>query len=126
MHRMLNTEHMTPVKTQPNPAIAQEILQAFDDLNGPHPGFRAAHAKGILVAGEFTPSSGAASLTRAPHCKRSTTKVTVRFSNATGLPAIPDSDPNASPRGMAIRFHLAEHLHTDIIAHSVDGFQTPP
>jgi catalase len=23
---------------------------------------------------------------------------------------------------MAIRFHLAEHVHTDIIAHSVDGF----
>src|SRR5262249_17408838 len=38
------------------------------------------------------------------------------------LPAVPDGDPNASPRGMAIRFHLADHVHTDIIAHSVDGF----
>ena len=38
------------------------------------------------------------------------------------MPAIPDGDPNASPRGMAIRFNLAEHVHTDIIAHSVDGF----
>jgi len=25
---------------------------------------------------------------------------------------------------MAVRFHLAEHVHTDIIAHSVDGFPT--
>src|SRR6185437_12505793 len=33
--------------------------------------------------------------------------------------------PNAaSPRGFAIRFHLAEHVHTDIVAHSHDGFPT--
>ena len=37
---------------------------------------------------------------------------------------MPDNDPNASPRGIAIRFHLAEHVHTDIIGHSVDGFPT--
>lgn len=36
---------------------------------------------------------------------------------------VPDNDPNgASPRGCAIRFHLAEHVHTDIVAHSHDGF----
>jgi catalase len=50
--------------------------------------------------------------------------VTARFSNGTGLPAIPDADPNASPRGMAIRFNLADHVHTDIISHSTDGFPT--
>jgi catalase len=37
---------------------------------------------------------------------------------------VPDNDPNASPRGIAVRFHLAEHVHTDIIAHSVNGFPT--
>jgi catalase len=110
------------VKADSNPAIANEVLQAFDDLNGPQPGFRPAHAKGILVAGRFTPAAGATSLTRAPHIKRSSTPVTVRFSDASGLPKIPDGDPNASPRGIAVRFHLAEHTHTDIIGHSVDGF----
>jgi catalase len=55
---------------------------------------------------------------------RSSTPVTVRFSDATGLPLIPDNDPNASPHGCAIRFHLADRVHTDIIAHSVDGFPT--
>jgi catalase len=35
---------------------------------------------------------------------------------------VPDTDPHASPRGCAIRFHLDEHVHTDIIAHSIDGF----
>jgi len=102
--------------------MVAEVLEAFDAVNGPHPGFRPAHAKGILVAGKFTPSSAGASLTRAPHLHRTSTPVTVRFSDATGLPLIPDNDPNASPRGVAIRFHLADHVHTDIIAHSVDGF----
>jgi len=35
---------------------------------------------------------------------------------------IPDNIPDANPRGCAIRFHLAEHSHTDIVAHSVDAF----
>ena len=35
---------------------------------------------------------------------------------------IPDNDANASPRGMALRFHLGERVHTDIVSHSTDGF----
>jgi catalase len=77
-----------------------------------------------LLTGTFTPFEQAASLTKAPHIERPSTPVTVRFSNSTGLPAIPDGDANANPRGMAIRFHLAEHAHTDIISHSADGFPT--
>jgi catalase len=104
-------------------ALSRDLLHALDDLNGLHPGFRPAHAKGILLAGVFTPSSGAASLTRAPHAGRKSTPVTVRFSNSAGFPAVADNDPNfAGPRGIAIRFHLAEHVHTDIIGHSTDGF----
>ena len=102
--------------------IVEEALKAFDNLNGPQPGFRPAHAKGILLAGRFTPSSTAKTLTRAPHIQRASTTVTVRFSDGSGIPNIPDNDPHATPRGMAIRFHLAEHVHTDIIAHSVDAF----
>jgi catalase len=49
--------------------------------------------------------------------------VTVRFSDFAGFPTVADNDPqNASPRGFAVRFHLAEHVHTDIVAHSVDSF----
>jgi catalase len=76
-----------------------------------------------MLTGVFTPSSEAASLTRAPHFQRASTPVTVRFSNFAGIPTVSDNDPqNASPRGCAIRFHLAEHTHTDIVAHSVDTF----
>src|SRR6476620_11811010 len=105
-----------------NPAVAQELREAFDALFGLHSGFRPAHAKGIMCAGMFTPSSDAATLTRAPNARRSSTPVTVRFSNSTGLPNIPDNDPHAVPHGIAIRFHLGDHIHTDIIGHSADGF----
>jgi catalase len=112
---------MMPTKAGPTTGITEQVLQAFDDL-GSQPGFRPTHAKGMLLTGRFIPSPGSTSLTHAPHLMRRSTPVTVRFSDTTGLPTIPDNDPNASPRGIAIRFHLAEHVHTDIIAHSVDGF----
>jgi catalase len=106
-------------------ALSDDLIQEFDNIFGLHPGYRPAHAKGIMFSGVFTPSSNASQLTRAPHIQRASTPVTVRFSNSTGLPDIADNDPNgASPRGMAIRFHLAEHIHTDIVSHSTDGFPT--
>src|SRR3989454_7344847 len=90
-----------------NPALAQELLDALDALSGLHPGYRPAHAKGLMCSGTFAPSSEAANLTRAPHASRPSTPVTVRYSNGAGVPTIPDNDPAQSgPRGMAIRFHL--------------------
>jgi catalase len=104
--------------------LNRDALQAFDDLFGLHPGFRPVHAKGILLSGAFTPSTGVASLTKAPHVSRPSIRIEVRFSNFAGIPAVPDYDENASPRGIAVRFYLAEHVHTDIIGHSTDGFPT--
>jgi len=104
--------------------LGEDLIQQFDTMFGVHPGYRPAHAKGVLLTGRFTPAPEAATLTRAPHIARSSTPVTARFSDSTGLPAIPDNDANANPRGFAIRFHLAEHVHTDIISHSTDGFPT--
>ena len=104
--------------------LSSDVIAAFDKENGGiHAGFRPAHAKGILLNGSFTPAAEAASLTHAPHIQRSSTPVSVRFSNFAGIPSIPDNHPlGASPRGCAIRFHLAEHSHTDIVSHSVDMF----
>ena len=104
--------------------LAQDIVHQLDTIFGEHPGFRPAHAKGTLLSGTFTPAVGAAGLTRAPHIQKSSTPVTVRFSDATGIPLIPDTDPNSRPHGIAVRFHLAERVHTDIVAHSTDGFPT--
>ncbi|WP_158822721.1 catalase family peroxidase [Granulicella sp. S156] len=105
-------------------ALSNHLLEQFKTIFGQHPGFRPAHAKGAMLTGTFTPSTEAASLSRAPHMTRESTPVTIRFSNSTGLPLLPDNDPNANPRGMAIRFNLAEHSHTDIVSHSIDAFPT--
>jgi catalase len=107
-------------------ALVTDLLDAFDKLTGgPHAGFRPVHARGVMCSGTFTPSTEAAKLTRAPHATRPSTPVTVRFSLSAGTPTAADNDPTAaSPQGMAVRFHLGEHVHTDIIAHSHNGFPT--
>ena len=116
-------ESSVPAREIANPALAQKLLDALDALSGLHPGFRPAHAKGLMCSGVFVPSPEAAKLTRAPHATRPSTPVTVRYSDSTGVPTIPDNDPARSgPRGIGVRFHLAEHIHTDIIAHSTNGF----
>ena len=104
--------------------LANDLLAQMDTIFGLHPGFRSAHAKGTMLSGTFTPSREAVSLTRAPHGTHNTTPVTARFSNGTGLPMIPDNAPDSNPHGFAIRFHLGEHVHTDIVSHSTDGFPT--
>jgi catalase len=110
-------------KAEPPDPLSREVLQAFDDVFGLHPGFRPAHAKGILLSGTFTPSATVHELTDAPHVSRPSIRVEVRFSDFAGVPNVPDYDENgASPRGIAVRFYLAEHEHTDIIGHSVNAF----
>src|SRR5881396_944761 len=116
-------EKRMPTGTLANPVLAQKLLDAFDQLQGLHPGFRPAHAKGLMCSGIFAPSPEAAKLTRAPHANKPSTPVTVRYSDSTGVPTIPDNDPQRSgPRGIAVRFHLADHAHTDVVAHSTNGF----
>lgn len=79
-----------------------------------------------MLSGTFSPSANAKSLTSAPHFNQTSTPIIVRFSSSTGIPNIPDNDPNANPRGLAIRFQLSEraHEHTDIIVHSTPFFPT--
>ena len=104
--------------------LAGKVLGALDQLaGGVHPGFRPVHAKGVMFSGTFVPSPDASELTRAPHASRPSTPITVRFSASGGIPTVADNAPEgSSPQGMATRFHLGDHVHTDIIAHSFNGF----
>src|SRR5262249_51047348 len=112
-----------PAGSYTNQPVAEAILAAFDTISGLHPGYRPVHAKGVMCEGTFTPTAEAARLTRAPHAARSTTPATGRFSGAPGGPTAPDNDPQQSgPRGIAVRFQLGEHVHTDIVAHSANSF----
>lgn len=107
-----------------NEEIYEELVDALNKLFGVHPGFRAAHAKGVICEGTFAPSPTAGSLSRAVHFQTSTgtVPVTARFSDSTGMPTIPDGDPNASPRGLGLKFHLPNGQATDVVAQSFNAF----
>ena len=104
------------------PPVEEQIVNAFQNLFGKHPGQRVNHAKGIVAEGSFKASPEAAGLTRAVHFQPGTCPVTVRFSNATGIPNIPDGDPNANPHGMAIKFRLPDGSDTDMVINSLHFF----
>jgi catalase len=94
----------------------EEIVDALEMVNGgPHAGHRAVHAKGTFCKGTFTPTPEAAKLSRAAHLRGDPVEATIRFSNASGHPRTPDSDPLAG-RGMAVKFHLPDGEATDIVA----------
>ncbi len=101
---------------------AEQIVDAMNVLFGKHPGFRSAHAKGIVCEGEFLPSATASGLSKAPHLQGKPVKATVRFSDSTGLPDVPDLATGARPHGMAVRFHLPSGGSTDIVANAYNGF----
>jgi len=114
-----------PMPTDPEVVqTSKDIVAQLHTIFGEHPGFRAAHAKGILLQGTFTPTPTAAQLSSAPHFTQPSTPILVRFSNSTGIPTIPDNIGDADPRGCAVRFLLSadEHKHTDIVAHSTPFF----
>jgi catalase len=102
--------------------LAQQIIDVMLQLQGDKPGFRPAHAKGIVCQGTFASSGKAATLSKAAHFQVGSVPVTVRFSDGGPNPAIPDNSPDAGPRGMAIRFHLPGDGLTDIVALSHNGF----
>ena len=109
----------TSQAAKPLPVAIVDTLNSLS--GGPHPGYRANHAKGVLVAGEFTPAATAKGLSKAAHFARRV-PVLVRFSNGTGLPTMPDADGNASPHGIAIRFQLPGGANTDIVSISASSF----
>jgi catalase len=103
-------------------SIEVQIVDALNKAFGVHPGFRANHAKGIVAEGNFKASPEAAALSRATLFDGSTIPVTVRFSDATGVPDLPDASNDANPHGMAIKYHLADGSETDMVTNSLKFF----
>ena len=102
--------------------IEQQLVDAMNKVFGVHSGFRANHAKGIVVEGNFKSSPEAAGLSRAALFDGSPIPVTVRFSDSTGIPNIPDGSADANPHGMAIKFHLPDGGDTDMVINSLKFF----
>ena len=99
-------------------ALAEQVVDAINDISGRHEGHRAAHAKGTLLSGTFTPSD--AGMTTAAHMQSEPVRVTARFSNGGGDPGIPDYAKEG--RGLAVKFYLPDGGKTDIVSLSLPCF----
>ena len=60
--------------------VPTQLVDLFNKLFGVHPGFRANHAKGVVVEGSFTATAEAAALSKAAIFTGAKIPVTVRFS----------------------------------------------
>ena len=118
---LLGLPALPPARADEAP-VPERIVDTMNQLFGKHAGFRANHAKGIVALGTFAPSGAGLALTSAALLRDGEVPVTARFSDATGVPAIPDGDPNANPHGMAVRFTLPDGSEMDIVANSLAFF----
>ena len=104
-------------------ALGTRLVDQMNALYGAHPGTRANHATGAVFEGTFTPAPGADALSSAAFLKGPPTPLTIRFSNAGGVPDAPDTHPSVGGiRGMAIKFRLADGGENDIVCISANGF----
>jgi catalase len=99
-----------------------QMVDALNGVFGKQTTGRAIHAKGVVLEGSFTALPSARDLSSAPHFSGESIPITIRFSDFAGIPTISDTDGLASPRGMAIKFHLKNGGDTDLVAHSVNAF----
>ncbi|KAF2626468.1 catalase [Macroventuria anomochaeta] len=104
--------------------LPKELVDEMQRLFGKHAGYRTTHAKGLLVEGTFTPTEHAKTLSIASHFNQASTPIIARFSVGGGIPHIPDVDDGATPKGLAVRFLIDEHTHTDLVSHTFNGFAT--
>jgi catalase len=100
--------------------ISERLVESLAAAYGVHPGHRAAHAKGVLCAAEFTPTAAAAALSRAEHFAGPRVRAHVRFSNGSGDPGAADAARDG--RGMAVKFYLPGRSTTDLVAISLPVF----
>jgi catalase len=107
--------------TADNAPVTTQIVDLANKVDGVHPGFRAFHAKGVVVEGSFKASAEAAQLSRATLFNGSSIPVTARFSDGSGMPNVPDGSP-AMPRGIAIKYHLPGGADTDMVTNSFKFF----
>jgi catalase len=71
-------------------ALETQLVDAMNKAYGVHPGFRANHAKGVVAEGTFKAAPAAVRLSKAVIFNGNPIPVTVRFSDSTGVPNLPE------------------------------------
>src|SRR3954447_24801554 len=103
-------------------STAEQTIEVMNKLFGRHSGIRANHAKGTVVEGSFTLSAEAAQISKAVLFEGPPVPVIARFSNATGIPDLPDGSPQANPHGLAVKFRLPDGSEMDVVLNALKFF----
>lgn len=103
-------------------STAEQTIDVMNTLFGKHPGKRANYAKGVVTEGSFIPSAEGARISKASLFKGPAVPVTIRFSDATGIPTIPDGAANANPHGMSLKFRLSDGSDMDVVVNGLAYF----
>jgi len=88
----------------PRQLTPARLVDTFERVNGPHPGFRRNHAKGVSISGYFEANGAGVRLSKASVFRPGRVEVVGRFALAGGLPYAGDSA--ATVRSMALLFAL--------------------
>src|SRR5882724_4559329 len=109
----------------PNELTPARLTDAFEHVDGVHPGFRRNHAKGVGVSGYFKSNGNGVRLSKAVVFRPGRVPVVGRFSLAGGRPYAADS-PTAV-RGLALQFSptYGEEWRTAMINLPVFPVRTP-
>ncbi|MDF2598970.1 MAG: catalase, partial [Methylobacterium brachiatum] len=91
----------------PGALTPARVIDRFEQVNGPHPGFRRNHAKGLCVTGSFASNGAGARLSKARiFAAGQVTPVEGRVALAGGQPYAADAE--ATVRSLALRFRLSD------------------
>jgi catalase len=104
--------------------LVRDAMQAMESVTGTRPGYRRAHARGLVVRGSFRATPEVAALTTAEHFQGAEIPVVARLSNAAGNPFAPDRDSDTVGKalGFGTRFHLASGAVASWAAVSLPAF----
>ena len=88
----------------PHALSPASMINTFEKVNGPHPGFRRNHAKGVCVSGYFESNGHGVALSKAAVFRPGRVPVVGRFALAGGQPYVTDAPRTV--RSMALLFKL--------------------
>ena len=103
----------------------ERMVDTFEHVNGPHPGFRRNHAKGLGVRGHFESNGRGTRFSKASVFQPGNVPVVGRFALAGGMPAVADSVK--AVRSLALEFTLqnGEQWRTGMNSIPVFPVRTP-
>src|SRR5262245_14115168 len=109
----------------PRALTPDRFIATFEQVNGPQPGFRRNHAKGVCADGFFESNGGGARLSRAVVFRPGRVPVVGRFALAGGHPHA--ADALQTVRSLAVRFSLpnGEEWRTGMNSIPVFAVRTP-